>query len=321
MVAAYAQAGDASGVEAMLAIIDDPARRDRAATDGAAALASPGPPTPIERELALQQLEEALKSPFSTPEYGHYAGDDFAAALAAEPADVAIAGALGIADNDVPAEYAAMAQIAVLAATGDANVEIVAVNTIDRIPDLIQQAMARIDLAPHLRDPAHLARLLDWAAVPTGDLDRAFMLAEFAAATGLPDLAEKAVHALPAITDNVDRRDHFEAILPAVAAGPDPARVATLLALWGDDERPTADAALTLSVAAMARGGQAALATDLARAMTYDERIATSLGRIAAVTGDTPLMAEALTFSRNVVSDIYRAGVLIDIATAMLEQG
>jgi hypothetical protein len=319
LAARLAETGDPAGAAAVVDQIADPGQRDHAAESVARATQAFATGTPSGMLTAAERAESEsrLISPFDLPQYNDYRAEELAGAIAALAAPESIAEALRIAATDMAPEYQAEILIATLAATGDPAVETAAVAAIDRMADLIEQASARIDLAAHLRAPAHLARLMDWAAVAGTESDRAFMLAEFAAATGLPDLAEKAVARLPAYLDNVDRRDAFTAILRATARGPEPARVANLLTLF-PDEAPTADRALALSVADMARGGQAALAIRLTRDMTYDEQMAAALGRIATVTGDSALMADALIMARDVVSDVYRDQVLVQIAEAAL---
>jgi hypothetical protein len=262
-----------------------------------------------------------LARPRGPAEFNDFNAQNLGQAIAALPSDEAVAEALRIAVTGLAPEYQAEILLAVLEATGDPGVEAAAVATIDRFADPIQRASARIDMAPYLRDPAHLARLLDWAAVLGTDADRAFMLAAFAAATGLPDLAEKAVAGLPDIAGDVDRREFFVDIVAAVAAGPDPARVAVLMAAFPADERPTRDTAVVRAVADMTRQGQGALALTLVRAMTYDQRKATAIARIGAVSGDAALLAEALMMARDVVGDIYRPLVLNDIAQALMDAG
>ena len=259
----------------------------------------------------------ALSAGLYAPEYDDLPAENLADALAATTADFAVPQALRLSGSLAP-EHAARILMTVLAAHPDPELETAAVGATDRMADPIMQAIARIDLSGHLRDPAHLALLPGWAALGPTAWDRAFLLGEFAAATGLPDLAEQAVAGFRDIPDDVDRRDAFERIITAVARGPDPARVQPLLAAFGPEEEPTRDAALMNAVTAMAQGGQAALATDLARAMTYDERMATALARIGAVTHDSALLAEALTLARGISLSAYRADVVRFMAAALL---
>lgn len=241
-----------------------------------------------------------------------------AAAIAATPRDFAVAQAQRFAGADLPPAYRVAILTQVLAATGDAGIAALAVAATDDVDDLFIRTSQRIDIAAYLTDPAHLALLSGWADIPTSPMDRAYVLSEFAAATGDPDLVAQAMAVLPLITDDVDRRRLFAAIVLATARGPDPDSIAPLLPAFGADEWPTRDEALKEAAADMARAGHGALAADLARAMTYDERQAVTLARIGAVEQDPALLAEALTLARDVVSDIYRPGVLIDIADAIL---
>ena len=339
LAGAQARSGDLAAAEATVAAIADGGWQFQARVDVLTARAEAGDldavlagmediagGNPVVLGLRLvplalsPALNDRLAGELTAPpwgvEYPERHGEDLGQALAAAPADFAATETLRLTPALPAPEIAASLLIPVLAATADPDVAAAAIAAADAIADPVMQALARLDMAPHLAGaPDVLARWADALPLPP---DRAYMTAQFAIATGDAGLAMQAVALLPAIADDYDRDESFEPMIAAVAAGSAPGRVPELLAAY-DTSEPRRDDAILGAVSAMAAAGEAEAALTLARSMTYDERQAQALGRIGAVRHDTAVLAEALALTRQVSSIDYRIRALTGIGEAMLQ--